>query len=96
VKRMTSRRWGKAGIVGIARAPRPSRRNRGQQPLDESSLTAMATDQIVHLWQISGHLLRETVDSRLATVVVMRRQQYLDELDRRDPATVRGWLGLAF
>lgn len=52
----------------------------------------MATDQVLHLWQISGHLLRETDDVRLAAVVVMRRQQYLDELDRRDPALVRGWL----
>lgn len=78
--------------MGIARAPRSSGRDRRQQPLDEFSLATMATDQVLHLWQISGHLLRETDDVRLAAVVVMRRQQYLDELDRRDPALVRGWL----
>ncbi len=49
-------------------------------------LRRLPTRELLHLWHSSATLLRAVGDARHATLLVARRQQYLDELWRRGAA----------
>jgi hypothetical protein len=55
-------------------------------PRRRHDLRRLPTRELLHLWHSSATLLRAVSDARHATLLVARRQQYLDELWRRGAA----------
>jgi hypothetical protein len=55
-------------------------------PRRRHDLRRLPTRELLHLWHSSATLLRAVTDARHATLLVARRQQYLDELWRRGAA----------
>lgn len=52
----------------------------------------MTTSELVHAWRASFTSLQRAQTTTAKNEIVDRRQQYLDELERRDPDGIRRWL----
>src|SRR5690625_3528215 len=50
------------------------------------------TSELVHAWRASFTSLQRAQTTTAKNEIVDRRQQYLDELERRDPDGIRRWL----
>jgi hypothetical protein len=57
-----------------------------------ASVAVMPTLQIARAWRRSCWELAQTPSCCMRAEIVRRRQAYLDEMERRDPAGFRGWL----
>ena len=58
----------------------------------DQSLAAMSTPDLVHAWRASFTLLTNAHTTAARAVLVARRGEYLEELERRDPDGIRRWL----
>lgn len=57
-----------------------------------ADVSVMVTAEVVRAWRASFPLLARARTCAARAAIVTRRQQYLDELMRRDPDGVRRWL----
>ena len=55
-------------------------------------VTELSTTELVHAWRASFPSLLRAQTTASVNSRVARRQQYLDELERRDPVGLRRWL----
>lgn len=75
-------------------------RREAQIPADERDVSdmprrrcsEMTTEELVLAWRTSFNALLRAQTTAAKNAVVARRQQYLDELERRDPDGLRRWL----
>lgn len=75
-------------------------RRGAQVPADEREVsnhprrrcTDMTTAELVLAWRVSFNSLLRAQTTAATNEIVARRQQYLDELERRDPDGIRRWL----
>lgn len=55
-------------------------------------VASLSTPELVRAWRLSFNLLFSAPTTAARSEVVARRQQYLEELERRDPSGLQRWL----
>lgn len=55
-------------------------------------VASLSTAELVRAWRGSFNSLLRAQTTAAISAIVVRRQQYLDELERRDPAGLQRWL----
>lgn len=68
-----------------------------EEPLGEAvrrdvPVADLSTPELVRAWRLSFNLLFSAPSNAARSAVVARRQQYLEELERRDPSGLQRWL----
>lgn len=85
------RRTRPAPDPGAAPVPRAVSDNRAVAEV-EPSIATLSDRELLRLWRSTFWDLRGRLSKDAVLDTVARRQQYLDELERRNPAAVQAWL----
>ena len=85
--------WYRRGVGPLPAPMAAGRRSRRAAPHTGGRVPAeMTLDELCRAWQASYPELRRCGDPRKRAEFVEARQQFLDELERRDPAAFARWL----
>ncbi|SNS68493.1 hypothetical protein SAMN06893096_106200 [Geodermatophilus pulveris] len=79
-------------LVRAHRAPAPSAPAAARRPSSPRPVSALATDELGREWTRTSAALAGRLDAATRAAIVARREETLDELERRDPEGFARWI----